>query len=196
MEADLTGWMATSPLWEARGRRHQRTVRLVGVVPTLGGLAGVAAGAFAVARHGSAFLAVVAAAGLVAGLGVAAMTAGFELMVRTPQGSGLWVRVESFRRFLHDSEGPQAEEAAERGVLRQYTAWAIALDEVHHWSKAVEAAGAQIDDRGPRRIGLRLPGPGAGQQHPHGQRGSPFVGRGRHGWRGGGGFGGGGGGSW
>ncbi len=141
---DLAGWMASSPLWEDKGRRRQRSARILGVLPALAGVVGMAAGAFAVARHGSAFLTLVGAAGLVAGLGVAALTAGFELMVRSPQGSGLWVRVESFRRFLHDSEGPQAEEAAKRGVLRQYTAWAIALDEVHHWSKAVEAAGAQI----------------------------------------------------
>jgi hypothetical protein len=32
-------------------------------------------------------------------------------------GSGLWLRVESFRRFLAGSEAHHAEEAAKRGVL-------------------------------------------------------------------------------
>ncbi len=194
--ADLTDWMTTSPLWEARSRRRQRTARLVGALAALGGLAGIAAGAFAVARLGSAFLTLVAMAGLVAGLGVAAMSAGFELMVRTPQGSGLWVRVESFRRFLHDSEGPQAEEAAKRGVLRQYTAWAIALDEVHHWSKAVEAAGAQIGNVDRAGLGYVYLAPAlvsstrTASVAPH-SSGAGGVGGGV-----GGGFGGGGGGSW
>ena len=193
---DLTDWMATSPLWEASGRGRQRTARLIGVLLALGGLAGVAAGAFAVARHGSAFLVLVAVAGLVAGLGVAAMTAGFELMVRTPQGSGLWVRVESFRRFLHDSEGPQAEEAAKRGVLRQYTAWAIALDEVHHWSKAVEAAGAQIGNVDRAGLGYVYLAPALVSSTRTASVAPHSSGAGGVGGAVGGGFGGGGGGSW
>ncbi len=193
---DLAGWMATSPLWEDQGRRRQRSARILGVLPALAGVVGMAAGAFLVARHGSGFLALVAVAGLVAGLGLAALTAGFELMVRSPEGSGLWVRVESFRRFLHDSEGPQAEEAAKRGVLRQYTAWAIALDEVHHWSRAVEAAGAQIGNVDRAGLGyvylapLLVGSTHAASVAPH------SSGAGGIGGAVGGGFGGGGGGSW
>jgi uncharacterized membrane protein len=48
--------------------------------------------------------------------------------------------VESFRRFLHSSEGYHAEEAAKRGVLREYTAWAVAVGEVDHWRRAMAAA--------------------------------------------------------
>ena len=60
--------------------------------------------------------------------------------MRTPQGSGLWLRVESFRRFLSESEAYHAEEAAKRGVLREYTAWAVAVGEIGRWSRAVAAS--------------------------------------------------------
>ena len=79
-------------------------------------------------------------------------------------------------------------------MLRQYTAWAIALDEVHHWSKAVEAAGAQISDVDRSGLGyvylapLLVSSTHAASVAPHSSGG---VGGGV-----GGGFGGGGGGSW
>jgi hypothetical protein len=65
----------------------------------------------------------------------------WELRVRTPAGSGLWLwlRTESFRRFLAGSEAHHAEEAARRGHLREYTAWAVAVGEVDRWSRAVAA---------------------------------------------------------
>ncbi len=191
---ELTTWMAASPLWEQRGRTRQRAARILGGLATVVGLVAIAAATFGVATQGNAFLPVVGLAGVVAGLGLAAVTAAFELMVRTPPGSGLWIRVESFRRFLHDSEGPQAEEAAKRGVLRQYTAWAIALDEVHHWSKAVEAAGADIGNVDRGGLGyvamapLLMNSTRTASVAPHASGG---VGGGV-----GGGFGGGGGGSW
>jgi hypothetical protein len=193
LDPHLRSWMTGSDLWEQRGRTRQRIARFGGGLLALAGLAGVVGAAIGVAREGAGFLPLVALAGLAAGLGVAAVTAGFELMVRTPKGSGLWVRVESFRRFLHGSEGPQAEEAARRGVLRQYTAWAIALDEVHHWSKAVEAAGTEI--RGVDQSGLGyvymapllITSTHTASVAPHSTGGGGGVG---------GGFGGGGGGSW
>jgi uncharacterized membrane protein len=85
---------------------------------------------------------VVVVGSLVSGGGFAAAVRGWELRVRTPQGSGLWLRVESFRRFLHASETFHAEEAAKRGVLREYTAWAVALDEIDRWAKAVAGSTA------------------------------------------------------
>jgi hypothetical protein len=190
----LIGWRNTSDLWEQRSRSRQQAARALGVLGALVGLAGVAGATFLVARHGSAYVLLVAVAGALAGLGLAAVTAGFELMVRTPRGSGLWIRVESFRRFLHDSEGPQAEEAAKRGVLRQYTAWAIALDEVRHWSRAVEAAGADIGNVDRSGLGfvylapLLISSTQSTSVAPHSSGG---IGGGV-----GGGFGGGGGGSW
>ena len=78
--------------------------------------------------------------GAFAGVCMAAVVRGWELRVRTPQGTALWLRVESFRRFLAESEAYHAEEAAKRGVLREYTAWAVATGEIDRWSKAVSAA--------------------------------------------------------
>lgn len=83
----------------------------------------------------------VGVAGILLGFGVACLVRGWELRVRTPAGSALWLRVESFRRFLANSESHHVEEAAKRGVLRDYTAWAVSLDEVKHWSKMVAEAG-------------------------------------------------------
>lgn len=83
----------------------------------------------------------VGVAGILLGSGLACLFRGWELRVRTPAGSALWLRVESFRRFLANSESHHVEEAAKRGVLRDYTAWAVSLDEVKHWSKMVAEAG-------------------------------------------------------
>jgi len=57
-------------------------------------------------------VAVVIVGALLGGGGFAALVRGWELRVRTPLGSALWLRVESFRRFLHESETFHAEEAA------------------------------------------------------------------------------------
>ena len=65
--------------------------------------------------------------------------------MRTPAGSGLWLRIESFRRFLAASEAHHADEAAKRGVLREYTAWAVALGELDRWSEAVAASTVAAD---------------------------------------------------
>lgn len=59
---------------------------------------------------------------------------------RTAQGSALAVRTLSFRRFLAESEGNHVEEAWKRGVLREYTAWAVALDAADTWRRAAHAA--------------------------------------------------------
>ena len=60
------------------------------------------------------------------------------------QAIGLLRDLEAhWSRFLHDSEAQHVERAAEMGLLRQYTAWAVALGEVDRWEKAVEAAAAQ-----------------------------------------------------
>jgi hypothetical protein len=97
-------------------------------------------GGFASNRWGGGWFIVIIVGSLLAGGGFAAMLRGWELRVRTPLGSGLWLRVESFRRFLHESETFHAEEAAKRGVLREYTAWAVALDEIDRWQHAVEGS--------------------------------------------------------
>ena len=59
---------------------------------------------------------------------------------RSAPGSALALRTESFRRFLAASEGQHVQWAWERGVLREYSAWAVALGAAEAWSRALEAS--------------------------------------------------------
>ncbi len=140
LEAQLERWRRGSGLWDARGERRLLVVRVVGVLAAIVGALGVAVGGALAARWGEAWLVPAGAAGLLVGAGLAAALRAWELRVRTPKGSGLWLRVESFRRFLADSEAHHAEQAAERGLLREYTAWAVALGEIDRWERAVSAS--------------------------------------------------------
>jgi uncharacterized membrane protein len=105
----------------------------------VGTLAAIGGGALA-NRYGAPWLALAAVGGALAGAGLAAALRAWELRVRTPAGSAAWLRVESFRRFLAGSEAYHAEEAAKRGVLREYTAWAVAVGEIDRWQRSVAAA--------------------------------------------------------
>ena len=62
------------------------------------------------------------------------------LPARNARGSALALRTESFRRFLHASEGRHVEWAWSHGLLREYSAWAVALGEADAWSNALERA--------------------------------------------------------
>jgi hypothetical protein len=134
-------WRRTSGLQDAAAERRARLARPGGLV--LLALAGFALFACANLQATNAVGALVGAglAALGFGFGLALLVRAWELHVRTPAGSALWLRVESFRRFLANSEAQHATEAAQRGVLREYTAWAVAVGEVDHWSRAVAAAG-------------------------------------------------------
>lgn len=138
----LQAWQRTSGLWDVAADRRRLIVRALGGVAAVIGAVGVAASAGLSARWGSQWLPVVAITAIAAAGGLAAAVRGWELRVRTPRGSGLWLRVESFRRFLAGSEAFHAEEAAKRGVLREYTAWAVAVGEIDRWSRAVSASSA------------------------------------------------------
>lgn len=138
----LESWERDSGLWDDAADRRRTITRGLGGLATLAGLVGVAGGGALASRVGSSGLLLVVAAAAVGGAGLAAAVRGWELRVRTPQGSGLYLRIESFRRFLAGSEAHHAEEAAARGVLREYTAWAVALGEVDRWSRAVAASSA------------------------------------------------------
>jgi uncharacterized membrane protein YgcG len=59
---------------------------------------------------------------------------------RTATGSALTLRTESFRRFLAASEGKHVDWAWERGVLREYSAWAVALGAAGAWTSAIESS--------------------------------------------------------
>lgn len=140
--SSLSGWRATSGLWDTRADRRRVAAIGLGVLGAVaGGLAALGGAIVAGLGGGSALWLVLAVAGGgLAGAGLATALGGHELRVRTAAGSSLWLRIESFRRFLAQSEGYHAEEAARRGVLREYTAWAVAVGEVDRWSRAVSAA--------------------------------------------------------
>jgi hypothetical protein len=133
---ELAAWQRSCGLWDPQGDRRRSLVRVLGALAN---------------RSGPGWLAVAAVGGLLAGAGAAAAVRAWELRARTPAGSGLWLRTESFRRFLAGSEAHHAEEAARRGYLREYTAWAVAVGELDRWSRAVaasSAAGRGDPDRG------------------------------------------------
>jgi len=76
------------------------------------------------------------------GLAVPAVTAfavyHSMLPARSADGSALALRTESFRRFLAASEGKHVEWAWKHGLLREYSAWAVALGEASTWQKAMQ----------------------------------------------------------
>ena len=110
--------------------RHRSAIALV-----LGlGIGGFAVFDAAITGLGPAPL--IATGAAIAGAALGAIISSYELLVRTETGSALWLRVESFRRFLENSEARHVEEAAEKGVLRHYTAWAVALGETRAWTRA------------------------------------------------------------
>jgi hypothetical protein len=59
---------------------------------------------------------------------------------RSVTGSALALRSESFRRFLAASEGRHVEWAWQQGLVREYSAWAVALGAAEAWSEAVKAS--------------------------------------------------------
>lgn len=69
------------------------------------------------------------------------------LASRTATGSALTLRTESFRRFLDASEGRHVEWAWEQGLIREYSAWAVALGEADAWSDAIESSNIDQPDR-------------------------------------------------
>ncbi|HUF97376.1 MAG TPA: hypothetical protein VMM60_04545 [Ilumatobacter sp.] len=107
-------------------------IAIVGVT-TMGGSVGSAFGLLR--RLPVAIIAVLALSALVAFGAYSAM-----LPARSAQGSALALRTESFRRFLHASEGQHVEWAWNNNLLREYSAWAVALGEAEAWSRALERA--------------------------------------------------------
>ena len=78
---------------------------------------------------------------IVAGGIAAALMYRVLLPARSVVGSALALRTESFRRFLHASEGKHVQWAWNNGLLREYSAWAVALGEADAWSQAMAASG-------------------------------------------------------
>jgi uncharacterized membrane protein YgcG len=86
------------------------------------------------------------------GLAVPAVTAltvyAVMLPSRSATGSALTLRTESFRRFLAASEAKYVEWAWQHGLLREYSAWAVALDEADAWGDALARANVPPADTG------------------------------------------------
>jgi Predicted membrane protein (DUF2207) C-terminal domain/Predicted membrane protein (DUF2207) N-terminal domain len=140
--SQLSAWRAGSGLWDTRADARRIAAMALGVLATIVGAVGAVAGGLlaGIGATSAVWLVLAVAGGLLAGAGLAAAVGGWELRVRTAAGSALWLRVESFRRFLAQSEGYHADEAAKRGVLREYTAWAVAVGEIGRWTQAVSAS--------------------------------------------------------
>lgn len=99
----------------------------------MAGLAVAGVGAALADRWGSTLLGLAAAVALTAGAGWAALVRAWNCESSPRAGSALWLQVESFRRFLAESNTPDVEEAARRGLLRECTPWAVALGEADRW---------------------------------------------------------------
>jgi Predicted membrane protein (DUF2207) len=140
LQGQLQAWRDTSGMWDPNGGARKTAARVLGIIGVVVGALGAAGGGALANQRGPAWLVLAAAGGAVAGGGLAAALGAWELRIRTPAGSAAWLRVESFRRFLAESEAYHAEEAARRGVLREYTAWAVAVGEIDRWQRAVSAA--------------------------------------------------------
>lgn len=138
--SQLDTWRRSSGLWDHAADVRRVVVRVLGIVVALLGAGGALFGGVMAGRFGPGWLPLAFAGGLVAGAGLAAAVGAWELHVRTPAGSALWLRTESFRRFLAGSEAYHAEEAAKRGVLREYTAWALAVGEIDRWASAIRSS--------------------------------------------------------
>jgi Predicted membrane protein (DUF2207) len=153
----LVAWHRTCGLWDPAGDLHRKLAWVLGGVVAAGGLAITGVGGALANRWGLVWLALLAWGALVAAGGLAAAVRAWELRVRTPWGCELWLRVESFRRFLAGPEARQLEEAAKRGVLSQYAAWAVALGEIDRWTRVVAASAWYANDPIGRRYSDLVP---------------------------------------
>lgn len=190
LRATLDAWREGSDLWDPAGDRNRKLVGVLGAAVALLGLVAVGVTAFAGSVPG------VVISGLLAGAGLAAAVGSWELSIRTAKGSALWLRVESFRRFLAESEVQHVDWAVEHGVLREYTAWAVAVGEIDRWRNAVAASATAMSvDPGATHMAYLAPAllvsTGATSTAPSSSGSGGFSGGGV-----GGGAGGGGGGSW
>jgi hypothetical protein len=195
----LEDWRRSSGLWDPAGERRCRQVRAFGSLAALVGLIGLVVGSVLSGKPGSPWPLVVGSGAAVAGAGLAAVVLSWELRVRTAIGSGLWLRAESFRRFLAESEAHHVEEAAARGLLLQYAAWAVAVGQVDRWSQAVAGSSVPPGDPGarvPMMAPYLPPAASTASTAPSSSSGGGSTGSSGSSGGVGGGSGGGGGGSW
>lgn len=191
----LETWRASCGLWDMSAEFRAKVILMTAVVP--GVIAAVVVAILIITTLTSSLpLAVGAAvvAGVFIGAGLSAILHKRAWTARTSAGVSLLRQVAAFRRFLSEQEAIPA--AAERGMLAQYSAWAVALGRCAAWSDALPTS-ALPSDIG--RQAARITSPSfpaamaAASQAP--SSGGGFSGGGGGGG-GGGGAGGGGGGSW
>jgi uncharacterized membrane protein YgcG len=138
---ELTVWRQNCELWDHDAeRRNRRVSSWVKVLAVLGVLAGAVLLFVTVSPTPAIAYLVAAGSGFFAGMGTSMAMNADELPIRTPEGFARRQLVEGFRRFFVASEGQHARAAAERGELRLYSAWAVALGELNRWNKAMAAA--------------------------------------------------------
>jgi uncharacterized membrane protein YgcG len=116
---------------------------------------------------------------------------------RSATGSALALRTESFRRFLAASEGRHVDWAWERDLLREYSAWAVALGAAEAWRRAVESSNVphpEVALSGPLLVYVAAPAFLSSHTPPSSSGSGGFGGGGFGGGGFGGGVGGGGGG--
>ncbi len=191
----LDEWQYESPYWDPTGDDRHDKASLVGFLAAAVGLILTAVMAVLANRWGGLWLVGVVIGAIVAGLGLALLIRSWELRIRTPEGSGLWILTESFRRFVEGSEASHVEDAARQGLLRQYTAWATALGEADHWADAVRDADLDPSYE-PTGLYLAAVAPHLGSATSSAATAPSSSGGGGGGVSVGGGGGGGGGGSW
>ena len=193
----LRRWHDDSEYWDPEGDRKRTRALVIGIPLALLGLIGLVVFSAFANRSGPVWLVGVGLSGLAVGAGFSLLVRRWELRMRTPQGSGLWILIESFRRFIHDSDAQHVDDAAKRGVLLDYTAWAVALGEVDRWSKAVEEARLQGSSIEPQALFMASMAPHLGSATSSASTAPSSSGSGGGGGGSvGGGGGGGGGGSW
>jgi len=199
MKQDIKRWQHGADYWDRTGHRRRDAIRVLGLIGMVLGLGVTAFGAVGANRGGGSWLAVVVFGAGLAGMAGAGLIHSWELLIRSPDGSARWLQIESFRRFLHESEARHVQEAAERGLLREYTAWAVALDEADRWTLAVASAN-RADPTMQSRMGNDLAFIALGSSLSHSTHTAATQpsssGGGGGGFSVGGGGGGGGGGSW
>ena len=142
LENHLQEWRTSSGLWVEKSSTRVPWVKAVGTLLLVFGV-------FAPLPLAAIFLpsplpGFFASFAFFSGFGLFCALAADELHSRSPRGTGLWLQVEGFRRFLAESEAEHVQRAAEQGRLREYTAWAAALGEYEHWHARLAAAA--LDD--------------------------------------------------
>lgn len=144
LDKELNSWQEESGLWASY---RTQWVRFVGWVLALLGLIFIVSLPII---YGSVTFYKVLISTFLYGAGLGMAYRYWELAVRNPKGTDLWIQVEGFRKFLHESEAKHVEAAAEQGRLREYSAWAVALGESEQWNDAIKQSGkikeSYVDD--------------------------------------------------